>query len=53
MQVGDLVRHSGTGKTYICVERIGRQYCRLAGFPENQVFKIDQSNLKVVSRASR
>lgn len=53
MQVGDLVMYGGTGKTYICIERIGKMYCRLAGFPENQVFKIDQCNLKVVSRASR
>lgn len=50
MQVGDLVQYEGTGAVYICIELIGKVYCRLYGFPENQVFKIDECNLKVVSR---
>jgi hypothetical protein len=50
MQVGDLVMYGGTGLAYICVELIGKVYCRLHGFPENQVFKIDECNLKVVSK---
>ncbi len=46
---GDLVRYRGTGALYLCVWSDGR-YCKLMGFPDNQVFKIDECALQVVSR---
>jgi hypothetical protein len=48
VKVGDLVRYSGTGALYLCVWSDER-YCKLLGFPNNQVFKIDECELEVIS----
>ena len=48
MNEGDLIRYSGTDALYLCTWADGR-YCKLLGFPDNQVFKIDGGVLQVVS----
>ena len=50
MNPGDLVRYKVTGALYLCIWSDGR-YCKLMGFPDNQVFKIGESALRVVSRS--
>ena len=50
MKVGDLIRYSGTGALYLCVWADAR-YCKLMGFPDNQLFKINECELEVISES--
>ncbi len=50
MKVGDLVRYRGTGDLYLCVWAKG-QFCKLLGFPDNQVFKIGTHALEVINES--
>jgi hypothetical protein len=47
MKSGDLVRYGGTGALYLVFWTNGR-YCKLVGFPDNQVFLIEECNLVVI-----
>ena len=48
MKIGDLVRYRGTGELYIVVWSDGA-YCKLGGFPPNQVFQIGACALDIVN----
>jgi hypothetical protein len=50
VKIGDLVRYGGTRALYLCIWINGR-YCKLLGFPDNQVFKIDECALEVVNES--
>jgi hypothetical protein len=52
MQIGDLIRYSGTGTVYLClwVDPAGI-YCKLIGHGDEQ-FLIKECNLEVVNEAN-
>ena len=48
MKAGDLVGYTGTGEFYL-VLWANETYCKLLGFPDNQVFKIEDCFFEVIA----